>query len=237
MDELIYEIKHKLFMRDCDTFQRIKPSAVLCMFQDCSEALTEGWGVGLGEMLSRDAIWVAAKVEAQATRLPLHAEEVTVRGWAKRSRSGIFPFHYEMLDTEGNELISGCSMWVLSSLKTHSMMSPDVPKITLPTPEPDNAPLPRMRPIKGPEEKRRDTRRVRFTETDINGHLTNTRYMDWVCDLPDREFHRTHPWKALRIDYRAEIYPDEDVVLDWACSDDGLWCESPGKFTAAIYYK
>lgn len=236
MDELIYETKHKLFMRDCDTWQRLKPSAILAMFQDCSEALTEGWGVGLGAMLAQGVIWVAAKLSCEVTRLPEHGDEVTVRGWAKRSRSGIFPFHYEMLDGEGNELVTGCSMWVLSSLKTHSMMSPDIPKITLPTPEPDDAPLPRMRPIKPPAERLRTTRKVLFTDTDINGHLTNTRYIDWVCDLAPRDFHRNHPLKTLRIDYRAEIYPDEEVELRWECTDERLWCESPGRFSAALFF-
>ena len=224
-------------MRDCDTWQRVKPSAILAMFQDCSEALTEGWGVGLGAMLARDAIWVAAKVECQVTaRLPLHAEEITVRGWAKRSRSGIYPFHYEMLDAAGNELAVGCSMWVVSSLKTHSMMSPDVPRLTLPTPEPDDAALPRMKAIAPPIRRQEATRRVLFTDTDINGHLTNTRYIDWVCDLADREFHRTHPMKGLRIDYRSEIYPDEEVPLQWELTEERLWCSSPGHFTAAIFF-
>ena len=79
MNELYYEQQHTLLMRDCDMHRRLKPSAMLAMFQDCSEALTEGWGVGLDAMLDRGIIWVAARVECTVTRLPEHCETVTVR--------------------------------------------------------------------------------------------------------------------------------------------------------------
>lgn len=236
MDTIIYEKKHTLLMRDCDMFRRLKPSAILTMFQDCSEALTEGWGVGLEAMLKIDVIWVAAKVSCTVARLPVHGEPVVIRGWAGRCRSGIFPFRYTIAEESGAELISGCSMWVLSDLKTHSMMSPDIPKITLPTPEPDTAPLPRMAPIRPAGDPDRATRRVLYSEVDINGHLTNTRYMDWACDLAEPDFHRDHPITGMRIDYRSEIFPGEEAVLDWSLSDERLYCSCRGRFNAMLTF-
>ena len=236
MSELIYEKRHTLLMRDCDMFGRLKPSVMLAMFQDCSEALTEDWGVGLDAMLAQNVIWVAAKLECDAIRLPRHAETVTIRGWAARCRSGIFPFRYEILDGDGERIVTGCSMWVLSDLETHSMMSPRIPKITLPTPEPEGTPLPRLPAIRAVSDPESVSRRVRFSEVDINGHLTNTRYIDWMTDLADKDFHRAHPMRKLRVDYRRETFPGEEIVLRWQCSDERLWCESEGRFAAEITF-
>ena len=236
MSELIYEKKHSLLMRDCDMFRRLKPSAMLAMFQDCSEALTEGWGVGLDAMLERGIIWVAARVSCEVKRLPVHRETVTIRGWAARSRSGICPFRYFIEDESGAECASGMSMWVLSDLRTHSMMSPSVPRVKLPTPEPEDAPMPRLGAIRPPEAKRHTTRKVLFSETDINGHLTNTRYVDWMTDLAEPAFHKTHPMTGLRIDYRSETFPEEEITLDWSLTDDRLWCASEGRFSAEITF-
>ena len=238
MDELIYEKEQTLFMRDCDMYKRIKPSVVLAMFQDCSEALTEGWGVGLEAMLKRDVIWVAAKVECSVlSRLPEHTETVLVRGWATRCRSGIFPFRYELLDRAGERLVEGCSMWVLSDLSTHSMMGPNIPKISLPTPEPEGTRLPRMTAICPAVHPQYASRRVLFSEVDINGHLTNTRYIDWIMDLADSRFHETHPFKGLRIDYRRETFPEEEIALDWELTEERLWCASSGRFSAEIRFE
>ena len=237
MDELIYEKEHTLLMRDCDMWGRIRPSMVLALFQDCSEALTEGWGVGLQAMLAREVIWVAARVQCRVPlRLPRHTETIRVRGWAARNRAGIYPFRYEILDQTGTRLAEGLSMWVLSSLRTHSMMGSDVPRIVLPTPEPESAPLPRMPALRPPERLRHTSRRVTYSEVDINGHLTNTRYIDWLTDLADASFHETHPMTGLRIDYRRETFPGEEIPLDWDISGTRLFCASPGRFTAAIDY-
>lgn len=237
MTELIFERRQELLMRDCDTFRRLKPSTALTMFQDSSEALTEGWGCGLEAMLEQGVGWVAAKAECKVlTRLPEHGETVTVRGWAGRCRVGIYPFHYDILDADGRQAVTCCELWVLSDLKNHSMMSENVPRLELPTPEPEGTSLPRMKPIRIPEMCEHTTRRVQYSETDINGHLTNTRYTDWMLDLVPREFHRTHPMKGLRIDYRAEIYQDEELALEWQLTDDRLCCNGGGRFLAEIYF-
>jgi len=236
MDTIIYEKKHTLLMRDCDMHRRLKPSVILTMFQDCSEALTEGWGVGLEAMLNIGVIWVAAKVGCTVTRLPLHGETVMIRGWAGRARSGIYPFRYVILDEAGAELVSGCSLWVLSDRAAHSMMSDSVPRIELPTPEPEKAPLPRMAPIRPASSPQTVTRRVRYSEVDINGHLTNTRYMDWVCDLQGPDFHRDHPITGMRIDYRSEVFPEEEVSLDWELTGERLYCACRDRFSAMLMF-
>ena len=66
--------------------------------------------------------------------------------------------------------------------------------------------------------------------------LTNTRYIDWVTDLAPSEFHRTHPMKGLRIDYRHETFPEEEITLDWELTDRRLWCASVGRFAAEITF-
>ena len=65
----------------------------------------------------------------------------------------------------------------------------------------------------------------------------NNRYLDWICDLADRSFHETHPVKGMRIDYQAEIMPDEEVELSWSLSDERLYCECPGRFHAMLTFR
>ena len=236
MDELIYRREHRVLMRDCDRFKRLKPSAMLTMFQDGSETLTEGWGVGLGAMMARGAIWVAAKMDYTVTRPPRHEEDIVIFSWAGRCRAGIFPFQNRIEDSQGNELVRGVSLWVLSDMEARSMLGENVPRITLPSPEPEGTRLPRIPAIRAPEECQHASRRVMFSETDINGHLTNTRYLDWMTDLAPADFHRDHPMQGLRVEYRGEIAPEEEVVLDWALSDERLYCGCQGKFAAELYF-
>ncbi|MCD7748919.1 MAG: thioesterase [Oscillospiraceae bacterium] len=235
-DRLLYEKKFDVAMRDCDMFRRLKPSALLTMFQDCSEDLTEHWGVGLDRMLDSGLIWVVARASCQVKELPRHGQPVAFRGWAGRSRMGIYPYQYHIEDEAGRELITGSSLWTLADCQTHSMMGRNVPRLELPSPEGPDAALPKMPYIPSPKDFETVRRRVLYSETDINGHLTNAKYMDWVCDLAPQEFHKAHPITGLRIDYRAECRPGEDIPLDWAMDDTRLLCRSEGRFAAAVFF-
>jgi hypothetical protein len=42
--------------------------------------------------------------------------------------------------------------------------------------------------------------------------------------------------RGLRINYRSETFPGENVSLHWALDDTRLWCASPGRFEAAILF-
>ena len=236
MEELYYRKEHRVLMRDCDRFRRLKPSAMLTMFQDGSEILTERWGVGLGAMMARGAIWVAAKLSYEVTRLPVHEEDIVIRSWAGRGWLSVYPFYCCIEDTAGNTLVDGVSLWVLADRESRSMMSPGLPKLQLPTPMSEKDRLPVLPSIRRPAEWETAVRRVKYSEIDINEHLTNTRYLDWMTDLADSEFHRDHPVKCLRMEYRGEIGPEEEIELRWTATDEHLWCEAPGRFTGELVF-
>ena len=64
-------------------------------------------------------------------------------------------------------------------------------------------------------------RTVGYTELDRNGHMNNTRYMDWVDDLLPSEFHRQHPARELTLCYLCEATEGQQIRLDWQLSEDG----------------
>ncbi len=236
MEELYYREEHRVFMRECDRFRRMKPSAMLTLFQDASEALTERWGVGLGAMIKQGAIWVAAKLSYDVTRLPIHEEEIVVRSWAGRGLMTVCPFYCRIEDNAGNIMVDGVSLWVLADMESRSMMNSKLPKIQLPSPLPEDERLPLLPSVRRPDSWETSVRRVMFSETDINQHLTNTRYLDWMTDLTNSGFHREHPLKGISMEYREEIGPDEEVELRWSISDGRLWCEAPGKFMGELRF-
>jgi acyl-ACP thioesterase len=64
-------------------------------------------------------------------------------------------------------------------------------------------------------------RRVHYTQLDVNGHMNNTRYLDWVEDLLPAEFHREHPVKEFTICYLNEALEGEEVALNWQLDSEG----------------
>ena len=59
------------------------------------------------------------------------------------------------------------------------------------------------------------SRIVGFTELDRNGHLNNTRYLDWIDDLIPSDYHKEHPMREITICYVAEALEGEEIHIGW----------------------
>ena len=56
-------------------------------------------------------------------------------------------------------------------------------------------------------------RTVSYSDLDINGHMNNTRYLDWICDLLPAAYHKEHPLKAVTISYMSEALEGQQLHL------------------------
>ena len=65
------------------------------------------------------------------------------------------------------------------------------------------------------------TRTVRFSDLDRNGHMNNTRCMDWVADLLPSAFHQHHTVTDFTVCYLAEAKEGQELTLSWDMLDDG----------------
>ena len=66
-----------------------------------------------------------------------------------------------------------------------------------------------------------DTRKVRFTDLDWNGHMNNCRYLDWVADLLPGQFHRDSWVREFNLCYINEAREGEDISLNWEMDSAG----------------
>lgn len=233
---MIHREKINMTVRNCDINGRLRPSALLWMFQDASEVLTERHGAGPRTMKERGMNWVVARLGCDVERMPMCEETVEMLVWAEKTKLGIFPWQYQVRDLSGHPIVRGCALWVLSDAKERSMLTGKVPEIVFGTTCPPDEPYGRLRGLKLPELERKSLRRVSYSESDLNGHMNNSHYLDWVCDLPDISFHKDHVMKKLVMDFRAETKPGEEVLLEWSCDDSSLYCRGNGKFEAAMYF-
>ena len=64
------------------------------------------------------------------------------------------------------------------------------------------------------EMEERDRRRMGYSDTDINGHVNNTRYADFACDALEMEKLEAGTFLSqLQIGYLAECRPGEELRL------------------------
>ena len=64
-------------------------------------------------------------------------------------------------------------------------------------------------------------RTVHYTQLDGNGHMNNTRYLDWVADLLPSKFYGAHQPKELVICYNQEALEGQEIHLQWELNGNG----------------
>ena len=117
-------------------------------------------------------------------------------------------------DANGNELFRSISLWVLMDLDTRSMILPGKSGISVVGTLRGNelsSPLGLMaKPLNNHRQ-----RTVSFTDLDRNGHMNNTRYLDWIYDLLPSDFHRSHSVHELTACYMSESREGQTLALHW----------------------
>ena len=54
---------------------------------------------------------------------------------------------------------------------------------------------------------------VRFADLDVNGHVNNQRYAQWVCDLFEPDRFRESSMETLQINFLLETGPSDSIAL------------------------
>jgi len=105
-------------------------------------------------------------------------------------------------------------MWLLMDLETRQSVSAD----RLPNPIPENDGAANLMAMPGGIDEVDCPPQVIshepvYTDLDANGHVNNTRYVDWLCNALGMEIMKDHPPERLIIHYDNEIRPGTPVKL------------------------
>ncbi|MBE5814795.1 MAG: hypothetical protein E7320_06255 [Clostridiales bacterium] len=196
----------------CDMSGRWQPGAILRTMQEVSGEHAEGWGLGREALTNAGIAWVLSRSALKMDRYPQYGDAVTIHTWPGATRHAFFPRHYTFeLDGE----IIGCAtaLYVLLDIGERKMAHPSrlpgelpVYDIPAPMPTPGVIALPEAEPLC-------TDRPVRYTDLDFNGHVNNTRYVDWYVDCFDWQYHTGHELAHLTVHYLQEIRPGEAAAL------------------------
>jgi len=66
-------------------------------------------------------------------------------------------------------------------------------------------------------------RRVGYTDLDRNGHMNNTRYLEWMDDLLPSSFHRDFVPAEFTVCYHSEAREGDNLQMSWQINQENLF--------------
>lgn len=202
-----------------DSNGQLKLSALLGFAQEAAGQHCALLGVDGKALSEKNLFWAVTRHKVVIRRLPQRGETVTVQTWPMPTTRVAFPRSFAAFDEKEELLFQGISIWINMDSTNRKMVLPGKSGIhvegTLLGWE-----LEMPRSIMPKQWENTTTRRVTYSCLDRNGHMNNTRYLDWVDDLLSSRFHADHSPKEFTICYFSEAREDQQITLNWALTED-----------------
>mgnify|MGYP002798185278 CR=1 FL=1 len=216
-----FEYEMTVDSRDVDGWGRCRPSAVLGYLQEAATLAAEDGGFGREKTLEYHAFWMLARIWFRLDR-PLRWEEpLTIRTWHREDKGATMYRDYDLF-VDGEAVGECVSAWVLASMDTRQIIRLATVHELDGTGGGELCKNKKLSKLRLPRElELAGRRKLRYSDTDLNGHVNNTRYADFACDALEME--RLGPDRflsSMQIGYLAECRPGEELLL-WTKEQDG----------------
>lgn len=238
-----FEYDVRLNGLDVDGRGQCKASALLNHLQNAATLASEEGGLSHETLVERYGVfWMLARSWYGLSRPLRYEDRLTVRTWHRGSKGAVMYRDYDIL-SNGQPVGESVSAWVLASVDTRKLVRLN----TIPELEgTGGGPLCKtvtLTKLRQPGEVREVERRtMRYSDTDLNGHVNNTRYADFACDALGMETLPEDRYLAeLRIGYLAECRPGEVLSIQTGGQGDsrfvqGVDVEGRSRFEAALFF-
>ena len=203
-----------------DPFGRVKPSVLLYFAQEVAGQHCQLLQLDWDTLSHQNLFWAVTRHRVQITRLPVRGETITVETWPMPTTRVAFPRNVVAFDQDGNELFRSISIWVLMDTVTRAMILPGKSGVNVPgLLQGSELEMPASIPPAGLMGGQ--SRQVRFTDLDINGHMNNCRYLDWAWDLLPSHFHKDRTLQAFTLGYLSEAREGDSLLQQLETGEDG----------------
>lgn len=207
-----YAQEFRIASYQTDLTARMKPSAILEIMQEMAGAHAEMLNVGRSRLDPMNLAWVLTRVEVRMERYPRSGEMIQVETFPMPNRRVFFPRYFIFRDSEGKQIGCAGSMWVVLDITTRKMANAAEIVASMPDNSDLNAPMGMPATVEEIAAETQESLRIPvYTDLDVNGHVNNTRYLDWCCNALGIAVMCTHEMRRFAVNYNQEILPGQEV--------------------------
>lgn len=214
--------------------KRLGLTGLLNLLQDIAWLHAEHLGWGYEDLIKRNTIWVLVRQKLVMADWPAWGDVVTIKTWP-RGVVGVLALRDFEIFVREKKLGECTTSWLTLNWQTrkpqkfdpHSFELADRPpglafeaeRIALRT---DLKPVARFH--------------VRYSDLDVNGHVNNTRYAQWVLDSATMEEIASLQLVDYEVNFLNETRVGDEVVIERGelepAGDGPAWCQFQGRRAA-----
>ena len=195
-----------------DINKSLRPGALFGFMQQAAYEHAEILKVGYSHLNETKQLWVLSRLITEVKRYPLWGEKIKIITWPKGLR-GLFALRdFEILDANEFPIINATTAWIIIDINTRRPIR-DLEKVkainTYPKLVIDEFP----EKLDSFETEISRKFSADYSSVDLNGHVNNTKYVEWITDCLSEELHKKCFVKKMQVNFNLEMYWGEEIEL------------------------
>lgn len=171
-------------------------------------------GVSMEKLHAAGVAWALYRMRLEIIEMPVRGEQILVETWPSGMERFSFFRDHRVISSDGKLLAQSTSTWLMFDLQTRRLTPPPDPDLEILSPEGVRH-LPRAADrFKVPAEcPYSHSFPVRRSDLDINQHVNNLRYFQWLTDAVPGELIQNLSLREIDIIFRQEGKPDDILTI------------------------
>lgn len=215
---------YKLRTFDVDLTNHVKISSIFNFMQESASNSADSLGFGYDQLIDDQLFWVLSRVKIELNPLPSLGDEIIIETWP-RGIDKIFALRDFLIYDGDNTLIGkATTSWLMLDGKTKRPVRPDILIQRIPPEGIENA----IEQVCGKIETNPDMDlvnevRVGYTDIDINQHLNNVRYIEYILNCFPTDHYKKKRINSLQVNFLSESrYNDTIRIYKSVAGDDAI---------------
>ena len=188
MDSLINKgiDKYIVHSYEVDASQKLKVSSLLKFFQESAGRHAESIGVGWNYLHEKGLFWALSRISIEIDDRPEWEDEIALVTWPKVN-DNVFAYRDFLLFNSKdlcNPIVRATSAWALLNIKTRRPQRIELVASDIPLTSTDHAIVEHPHKVDALSGTacNQAAGQVKYSDIDMNGHVNNVRYFDWIGD-------------------------------------------------------
>jgi medium-chain acyl-[acyl-carrier-protein] hydrolase len=216
-----------------DHQKRLSLAGLLNMLQDAAWMHAKARGWGFEDLIRKGTIWVLARQKVVMCDWPKWEDNVSIRTWG-RDANGVTAVR-EFAILVGDRKIGECTTtWLVLDWNTRKPQRLDRVDFALICPNEGLLEISAERiPLRN-DLQRLATVDVRIGDLDVNGHVNNTRYAQWIIDTMDLDELGRSRITGYEVNFLAETRLGDNIAIEAdkaEAAPDGVLRQYQGRLT------
>ncbi|MBI9061199.1 MAG: hypothetical protein JEZ14_04385 [Marinilabiliaceae bacterium] len=214
-DVVIYHEKEIIKSFHVDFKQQLRLSALFSFMQEAAYKHAEALGMGFSQLSNENHFWVLSRAIIHVDRYPKWNEKILVETWPRGFKQLFGMRDFKITDEKGEQVAAATTAWLVLDTKTRRPVRANEVMKHLP----DNGgrkvleDFPNKLPALSQNHPESKVFRADYSCIDQNGHVNNTKYIDWITDCFDKVEHEGAKIKSLQINFNAEMHWDDHLEM------------------------